>query len=583
MKKSILIVSSECYPYQKIGGLGDANADYAKAYKSVFPEDDLSVILPLYNIRKPTNNIILNGYTLVKTDIKYKYSYGVHNSEAIIYKVQNPLNNIPVIFIYSSEFSNNPKPYSGNIFKNSCAFSFAVLEYLKNIRILNPPLIIQTTDFPIFTKRLNKEIGQKVKTIHIIHNGGIAYQSLAEPFEAILSLGTEYLLKDIFNNKDIKHKCLKIYKKYNKEIFPNNLKILKFLSNYYNIIIQNKENCEIIDYLNNYIKKYFIDYLTDNGFYNPIKQHILESDFWITDSPTYYKELLTEKKYSFDLHDILKQSQHKGTPVLAGIDPERYNPKTSINVYKNFDNQNFMSVRNLNKKYIINNLSKENIINKNYDKCLFPNDKIKLCGGFDDKLDDILIFMSCRADVYQKGIDIAFYSIYEILNCYNVKFIFNAPNSFENKYITDFITNLTSNSEYDGKYIFIDSFLPNEFYCAGSDLFLMPSRFEPCGFSQLIAMRFGCIPVVYRTGGLNDTIIDYNENPEKGNGFKTDKSFFETNSVIDYVQTLKRAISEIQKTNVQNIIIKNAMDYDCSWNNDKITNYNNIYKILFTM
>ena len=74
MNKKILIISSECAPYQKLGGLGDANADFTKAYKNNFPNDDISIILPLYDIETPDDEIFLNGYKLEKKlDFEYKF------------------------------------------------------------------------------------------------------------------------------------------------------------------------------------------------------------------------------------------------------------------------------------------------------------------------------------------------------------------------------------------------------------------------------------------------------------------------------------------------------------------------------
>ena len=161
--------------------------------------------------------------------------------------------------------------------------------------------------------------------------------------------------------------------------------------------------------------------------------------------------------------------------------------------------------------------------------------------------------MSSRADVNQKGIDIAFSSIIEILKNTESQIIFSFPNAFESNYIINFIRYLESENIYSGKYLFIDSYIPLERFCAGADLFLMPSRFEPCGFSQLIAMRFGCIPVVCSTGGLNDTIIDFNDNQKIGNGFKTQQSFYEANSIEDYKSTLYKAIHSISDINQKDI------------------------------
>ena len=68
MKKKILIVSTECAPYQKLGGLGDANADFSKAYKKYLPENEITVILPLYNVKEPQNVIFQNGFKSVSTN-----------------------------------------------------------------------------------------------------------------------------------------------------------------------------------------------------------------------------------------------------------------------------------------------------------------------------------------------------------------------------------------------------------------------------------------------------------------------------------------------------------------------------------
>jgi starch synthase len=95
---------------------------------------------------------------------------------------------------------------------------------------------------------------------------------------------------------------------------------------------------------------------------------------------------------------------------------------------------------------------------------------------------------------------------------------------------------------------------------AGSDIFLMPSQYEPCGLGQMIAFKYGTIPIGFKTGGLADTIIDYSSNPETGNGFLFDT--YDSSTFTDKLQNainLYRGKSEWQK------LVKKAMALDFSW------------------
>lgn len=96
---------------------------------------------------------------------------------------------------------------------------------------------------------------------------------------------------------------------------------------------------------------------------------------------------------------------------------------------------------------------------------------------------------------------------------------------------------------------------------AGSDMFLMPSRFEPCGLGQLISMRYGTIPIVRNTGGLKDTVTNYEPHRHSGNGFTFTE--YSANALHDAV---KRGISIYQDKRVWNSLVENAMHHDFSWN-----------------
>jgi starch synthase len=95
---------------------------------------------------------------------------------------------------------------------------------------------------------------------------------------------------------------------------------------------------------------------------------------------------------------------------------------------------------------------------------------------------------------------------------------------------------------------------------AGSDMFLMPSRYEPCGLNQLYSLKYGAVPIVRKTGGLADTIVDFIENPVKGNGFH----FVPYNSQA-LVNTIKNAIQVYEDPKTWQKLMKRGMRLNFSW------------------
>ena len=100
---------------------------------------------------------------------------------------------------------------------------------------------------------------------------------------------------------------------------------------------------------------------------------------------------------------------------------------------------------------------------------------------------------------------------------------------------------------------------------AGADLFLMPSRFEPCGLSQMMALRYGCIPIVRETGGLKDTVTPYNEFENTGNGFS-----FWGNSFESFANVVGLALSVYSNKPRWNALVKRAMSADFDWRNSAV-------------
>jgi starch synthase len=148
-------------------------------------------------------------------------------------------------------------------------------------------------------------------------------------------------------------------------------------------------------------------------------------------------------------------------------------------------------------------------------------------------------------------------------------FLGSGDNSYENLFI--WLSNNTSNIRayvgYDGK-------LANKIY-AGSDFFLMPSKFEPCGLGQIIAMHYGTLPIVAKVGGLNDTVKSYYDSHEGATGFafaSWDENCFDYS--IGYV-------CNMFYKNKLNTLIKNAMKEDFSWDK-QVEEYIKLYKMLLS-
>ena len=259
------------------------------------------------------------------------------------------------------------------------------------------------------------------------------------------------------------------------------------------------------------------------GKVNWMKGAINYSDKVIAVSPTYANEILTGE-YGEGMDYTLRMNQHKLVGILNGIDYDVFNPKTDKNIVKKYD------VKSLKHK---------------------EENKKKVCEEFGLKYDQNRpMYAMVSRLVGQKGIDLIRQCEGE-LKSLNADFIFLG--SGEKAYIG-----------YRGD-------LANQIY-AGSDFYLMPSKFEPCGLSQLIAMRYGSLPIVRATGGLEDTVTGYPLNDS--NGFK-----FWGYSGWDMMQAIYCSLGVYQDKYTFNAMRKSAMEADFSWGRSS-QKYLNIYKEL---
>lgn len=276
------------------------------------------------------------------------------------------------------------------------------------------------------------------------------------------------------------------------------------------------------------------------GRVNWMKGAINYADKVIAVSPNYAREILTGE-YGEGMDYTLRGATHKLVGILNGIDYDVFNPSTDKTLVKNYD-VNSMQFKEENKKAV----------------CEFF--------GLEYKKDRPMFAMISRL-VEQKGIDLIRQVENEIRSM-DADFVFlgSGNSDYENLLIW-----LSNNSSNVRAYIGYRADMANKIYAA-SDFFLMPSRFEPCGLSQLIAMRYGSLPVVRATGGLEDTVTGYPL--DNSNGFKF--WGYDGHCMLDAIKTAEWVYKDKY---VLNSMRKSAMEADFSWKKSSET-YLNLYKNL---
>ena len=264
---------------------------------------------------------------------------------------------------------------------------------------------------------------------------------------------------------------------------------------------------------------------------NFTKRGILSADIINTVSEQYAKEVM-QKKYGQDLDEILftKHQEKKFFGIINGIDYKEYNPKTDFGLWKNYD-FNSLEKKAVSKMKLQENFGLE--VNKNIPVIAMVT-RITEQKGFDLILEIIDALIRLEMQLILIGSTDAYYKkIFNKLSKKNPKKV-AVHLKFETKKITRVY--------------------------AGSDMFLMPSRFEPCGLGQMISLRYGSIPIVRETGGLSDTITNYNPQTKKGNGF-----VFKTYDPKDLLVAITRALETYKYNNNWLSLAKKGMQKSFSW------------------
>jgi starch synthase len=269
-----------------------------------------------------------------------------------------------------------------------------------------------------------------------------------------------------------------------------------------------------------------VTFLEWNGKINSLAAAIKCAWAVTTVSPNYLNEI---NNSAYGLESLFTQVRHKSKGILNGIDSDVWNPKTDKMLSNNYTIRNFEKGKQENKE--------------------------KLCSQFDlDPTKPLFSFIGRLLE--EKGADLlphtAALALSENFKEINVLVLGSGNKEIENQ-----LSHLLAS--FKGNYnVFIgyNEELAHQIYAA-SDFLLMPSRVEPCGLNQMYAMRYGTIPIVRRTGGLKDTVIDFGDN---GNGICHNQA-----SIVDVCYSIQRAVNLYKDKKSLNKIRRKGMNIDHSW------------------
>lgn len=325
---------------------------------------------------------------------------------------------------------------------------------------------------------------------------------------------------------------------YNLDPFYSGVKLVYSI---HNLAYQGTYYPDILDFANMQKHHVYNEWGVEHyGMVNWMKGAINYADKIIVVSPRYAQEITTGE-YGEGMDYTLRGATHKTVGILNGIDYDVFNPEKDKNIVKNY------SIKDLSGKI----------------EC--KKDVLKEFGlEYDEKKP--LIAMVSRL-VSQKGLDLV-RQVEGELKQLDAQFIFlgSGDKNFENLLIwhSNNSTNIRALTDYRSE-------LGHKIY-AGSDMYLMPSKFEPCGISQLIALKYGSIPIVRATGGLDNTIIGYPL--DDSNGFK-----FWNYDGWAMLEAIKCAIDVYHDKYTWNAMMNSAMTRDYSWKQSALK-YLEVYKQL---
>jgi len=289
---------------------------------------------------------------------------------------------------------------------------------------------------------------------------------------------------------------------------------------------------------------YSIDGMEYYGQISCMKAGIVSADRLVTVSSTYARQIQT-KASGYGLHGVLTKRSKDLSGIVNGIDYDSWNPETDGNLASRYDAESLRNGKDGNKRELAA-------------QCGLRLDKSTMLIGMVSRLVDI------------KGLDLIAEIIPELMNR-DVAIVLLGTGKQEYHQLCERWARRWP-EKFSCKLVFDPKF--SHLIFGASDAYLMPSKVEPCGLSQLYSMRYGSLPIVHATGGLDDTVLDLNGNGTNGTGFK-----FSRYDSISLLNAMDRALQLYAEPDQWSVAVKRAMAQDLSWTGSA-SRYSGLYQEL---
>jgi starch synthase len=286
--------------------------------------------------------------------------------------------------------------------------------------------------------------------------------------------------------------------------------------------------------------------IVHDGKVNFMKSGLMFADVINTVSQTYANEIRTKEEYGEGLKDVLAKRKDSLYGIVNGIDKNVWNPEKDKQIPANFSAKNI----------------EEKLVNKK-----------ELAERFGLVYDEKVPIIGLISRLYDsKGLDLVQKAFGDLMKL-NVQIILLGTG--DQKYHSFFDKMASKYPKKFANYLGFNDELAHLIE-AGADLFLMPSKYEPCGLNQMYSLVYGTVPIVRETGGLADTVVKFNDKTEEGTGF-----VYKKYDVDDMLKEIKRAIKIFEDKKTWQKIMRAGMKSDFSWDSSA-KKYIELYKTMLS-